>query len=44
MSHCGLRADSAYQDVKRDIPIPDNEDGQCRGHADNDKSACAQRK
>ena len=41
--------DSAYQHVKRDIPIPVNEDGQCvvaeELHTDNDKEgACAQRK
>ena len=39
--------DSAYQHVKRDIPIPVNEDGQCvvakELHTDG-KGACAQRK
>ena len=39
--------DSAYQHVKRDIPIPINEDGQCvvaeELHTDG-KGACAQRK
>ena len=41
--------DSSYQHVKRDIPIPINEDGQCvvakELHTDNEKEgACAQRK
>ena len=40
--------DSAYQPVKRDIPIPINEDGQCvvaeEVHNDDEKGACTQKR
>ena len=40
--------DSAYQHVKRDIPIPINEDGQCdvakELHTNDKEGACTQRK